>query len=388
MLDPRAFFEALKEAGIEFFAGVPDSLLKAFCAYVTDHASPGHHVIAANEGGAVALGVGYHLQTGGIPLIYMQNSGLGNAVNPLLSLVDPDVYAVPMLLLIGWRGEPGVGDEPQHVKQGRVMTAMLAAMEIPFTVLEADTVSGCAAVTKAVEHARRRGGPCAMVVRKGTLGAYELESRPESQYEMSREDAVRLIAERIDQNAIIVSTTGMTSRELFAFQEERGTGHGRDFLTVGGMGHCSQIALGIAMNADARDVFCLDGDGAVIMHMGSLAIIGTTRLRCFNHIVINNGVHDSVGGQPTVGFDIDVVGLARSLGYDCVLRATTSEEVCNALAVLRGSDGPSLLEIRVGPGHRPDVGRPTTTPKENKYMLMETLSGAVARRNEGFEAGR
>lgn len=371
MLQPRDFFEVLRRNEIEFFAGVPDSLLKSFCAYVTANVAPDHHVIAANEGGAVALGLGYHLATGKLPLIYMQNSGLGNSVNPLMSLADPDVYAVPMILLIGWRGEPGVKDEPQHRKQGRVMVPMLEAMEIPHAVLSTDLDEAQAIVENAVGHAREHSTPYAIVVRKGTFEKFALPDEDRPAYPMGREEAIKVIVDGLQSTDIVVSTTGMASRELFEYRVARGDGHGSDFLTVGGMGHASQIALGVAMQRPDRLVFCLDGDGAVLMHMGSLAINAQLKCPNFKHVVLNNGAHDSVGGQPTVGFDIDIPRVAEAVGYETVLRAEAAGEVEAGLRELRDAPGMGLLEIRVNKGSRPHLGRPTTTPLQNKEGFMD-----------------
>lgn len=370
MLQPRDFFEVLRRNEIEFFAGVPDSLLKSFCAYVTANVAPDHHVIAANEGGAVALGLGYHLATGKLPLIYMQNSGLGNSVNPLMSLADPDVYAVPMILLIGWRGEPGVKDEPQHRKQGRVMVPMLEAMEIPHAVLSTDLHEAQVIVENAVGHAREHSTPYAIVVRKGTFEKFALPEEDRPAYPMGREEAIKVIVDGLQSTDIVVSTTGMASRELFEYRVARGDGHGSDFLTVGGMGHASQIALGVAMQRPDRLVFCLDGDGAVLMHMGSLAINAQLNCPNFKHVVLNNGAHDSVGGQPTVGFDIDIPRVAEAVGYETVLRAEAAGEVEAGLRELRDAPGMGLLEIRVNKGSRPHLGRPTTTPLQNKEGFM------------------
>ncbi len=371
MLQPRDFFEVLRRNEIEFFAGVPDSLLKSFCAYVTANVAPDHHVIAANEGGAVALGLGYHLATGKLPLIYMQNSGLGNSVNPLMSLADPDVYAVPMILLIGWRGEPGVQDEPQHRKQGRVMLPMLEAMEIPHAVLSTDLDEAQAIVENAVGQAREHSKPYAIVVRKGTFENFALAGEDPPAYPMGREEAIKVIVDGLQSTDIVVSTTGMASRELFEYRVARGDGHGSDFLTVGGMGHASQIAFGVAMQRPDRLVFCLDGDGAVLMHMGSLAINAQLNCLNFKHVVLNNGAHDSVGGQPTVGFDIDIPRVAEAVGYQTVLRAESAGEVEEGLRELRDAPGMGLLEIRVNKGSRPDLGRPTTTPIQNKEGFMD-----------------
>lgn len=373
MLNPETIFELIRAQGVRFFAGVPDSLLKDFCAYVTDHAADEDHVITANEGNAVALAAGHFLGTGNPALVYMQNSGIGNAVNPLLSLADPEVYSIPMLLLIGWRGEPGVKDEPQHVKQGRVMTAMLDAMEIPRFVLDAQTAAPASVIGEACAVMREKMAPVALLVRKGVFEKYKLQKETATDYPLNREGAVKCIVDLLGEQDAVVSTTGMTSRELYEYRAARGDGHGSDFLTVGAMGHTASIAMGLARVRPERQVICLDGDGSVIMHMGALAVIGQSALSNFVHVVINNGAHDSVGGQPTAGFEINFVKIAESCGYERALSVSKPEEVRKAFAELAGGHGPALLEIRVNKGARADLGRPKTTPVENRDAFMGRL---------------
>lgn len=374
MIPCKSFFELLQEEGIDFFSGVPDSLLKDICAYISDHTPSERHVIAANEGAALALSGGYHLASGRIGLVYLQNSGLGNLVNPLTSLTDPEVYAIPAILLIGWRGEPGRHDEPQHVKQGRVMLDLLRTLEIPFEILPQEKDQFAAVVSKAAMTARKRSSPFALIVKKGTFESYKLRSAREDTFEMRREEAVKMILDGLKPEDVVVSTTGMTSREVFEHREAQGVGHARDFLTVGCMGHASKIAMGIALTKKDRTVYCLDGDGAALMHLGSLAIIGASGLRKFRHIVINNGAHDSVGGQPTVGMHMDLLGLARSLKYQWVKSTAHAAEVPSLLGELGETEGPALLEIKVNKGARSDLGRPTTTPIENKESFMKALT--------------
>ena len=367
------FYEALRNNGVGFFCGVPDSLLKEFCGFLSNEVDENKHIIAANEGGAVALASGYQLATGKLPFVYMQNSGLGNAINPLLSLADPDVYSIPMLVLIGWRGEPGVKDEPQHRKQGRVQNAMLDAMEIPYVELKVDTPDVENLVKKAAERARKDGGPVAILVRKNTFESNRFAEKESNDYTMTREDAIAFILEHISPDDILVSTTGKPSREVYEIREAKGDGHQRDFLTVGSMGHSSQIALGIAMNS-RRNVYCLDGDGSVIMHMGSLCITGCNAPDNFRHVVLNNGAHDSVGGQPTVAFDISIPGAAKGCGYRNVYSVSTAEELKTQFRRFQHSAGPALMEIRVKKGARQNLGRPSTSPAENKRELMKLLT--------------
>jgi phosphonopyruvate decarboxylase len=376
MLNPEEFVDCLKGNGVEFFTGVPDSLLKDFCACIAHTSRVGQHIIGANEGGAVALALGYHLATRKVPLVYLQNSGLGNVVNPLLSLVDEDVYSVPMLFVLGWRGEPGVHDEPQHKTQGRVMLPMLDAMGVPYSVLGPDVDQAEAIVQGALAHVRKTSAPFALVIKKGTFSSYAAPTRKQTDFPMSREEAIQQVIDSLDTRDVVVSTTGMPSREVYEYRSKKKHGHQRDFLTVGGMGHASQIALGIALQQPERSVYCLDGDGALLMHMGALTLNGTLKPRNLKHIVLNNGAHDSVGGQPTVALDIDILGIAHAAGYQQVFQAQTKEELEARLAELKRSIGPSLLEIRIQCGARKDLGRPTTTPVQNKNAFMDFLASS------------
>lgn len=373
MIRPEFFIEKLRAEGVEFYAGVPDSLLKNVCAYITDHFDKEHNIIAANEGGAVALAAGYHLATGKVGCVYMQNSGEGNAVNPLASLTDRDVYHIPLLLIVGWRGRPGVHDEPQHVKQGKITTSLLDVMGIGYEVLSKEEEAAARQIEKAMGSIRETGEAFALVVEKDTFDSYALQNVERNEYTMSREDAIRMVAASITEDAIIVSTTGMISRELFEYRTAMGQRHERDFLTVGSMGHASQIALGIALQHPERRVYCFDGDGASIMHMGNMAIVGSRRPKNFVHVVFNNGAHDSVGGQPTVGYEIDLVEIAKAVRYERAVRVCGAEELKDALEGLL-DEGLQLIEVRVKKGNRKDLGRPTTTPIQNKEALMAFLN--------------
>jgi phosphonopyruvate decarboxylase len=373
MIDPREFIEHLQANAVDFFTGVPDSLLKDFCACLEQRLRADRHIISANEGGAVALALGHHLATGTIPLVYLQNSGLGNIINPLLSLADKEVYSIPMLLVIGWRGEPGVPDEPQHTKQGRVLLPMLEAMEIPYSLLGPDVDHPETLVKDALAHVQKTSAPFAFVVKKGAFKPFTISRVATPDFQLSREEAIQQVLDVLKAGDLVVSTTGMPSREVYESRSRKGEGHQRDFLTVGGMGHASQIALGIALQQPARAVYCLDGDGALLMHMGSLAINGSLKPRNLTHIILNNGAHDSVGGQPTVGLGIDVPGIARAAGYEHACRAQTSQELHSCLLDLQKSIGPNLLEVRVHCGARKDLGRPATTPAQNKKAFMDFI---------------
>ena len=374
MIRPEYFIEKLRENGIDCFAGVPDSLLKNICAYITDHLDAQHNIITANEGAAVGLAAGYYLATGKPACVYMQNSGEGNIINPLASLTDPEVYNIPVLLLIGWRGRPGVHDEPQHVKQGKVTTGLLNIMGINFDILSKDEDKVEKQITKAVE-ALTRKEVYALVIEKDTFDNYQLSDSSlfTLHSSLSREEAIQTVAAALGEKDAIVSTTGMISRELFEYRTQKGEGHDRDFLTVGSMGHASQIALGIAMEKPDRRVWCLDGDGATIMHMGSMAIVAQKAPNNYIHVVFNNGAHDSVGGQPTVGLNIDLPRIARAVGYPHTYSVSTKEDLQDILTEIAKSDGLTLLEVKVKKGNRKDLGRPTTTALENKQNFMNYL---------------
>lgn len=374
MIRPEFFIEALKEKGIDCYAGVPDSLLKNICAYITDHFDATHNIIAANEGAAVGFAAGHYLATGKPACVYMQNSGEGNIINPLASLTDREVYNIPVLLLIGWRGRPGVHDEPQHVKQGKVTTGILNVMGVNYEVLSKEEDKAAAQIGKAAT-ALRNKEVFALVIEKDTFDEYKLLNVQENDLKMNREEAIQAVAAALGDKDCIVSTTGMISRELFEYRTAMNQGHERDFLTVGSMGHASQIALGIALAQPERRVWCFDGDGATIMHMGSMAITASKRPANYIHVVFNNGAHDSVGGQPTVGLKIDLPAVAKALGYSAAFSVSTRQDLNSQLSNLNSeiSQGPVLIEVKVRKGNRKDLGRPTTTPIENRDALMQFL---------------
>lgn len=374
MIRPQFLYDTLAKYGIDFYAGVPDSLLKNLCAFITDHADAQHHIIAANEGGAIGLAAGHYLATGNIPVVYMQNSGLGNIINPLASLTDREVYNIPVLLIIGWRGKPGIHDEPQHIKQGKVTTGLLNLMGIDYTVLSKEEDEADIQIKNAISYIQRSKECYAFVIEKGTFEEYVLHNVIKNNLTIIREDAIQAVASCINKNDVIVSTTGMISRELFEYRTRTRQGHERDFLTVGSMGHASQIALGIAMEKTDRKVWCFDGDGASIMHMGNMAITGSKAPNNYIHVIFNNGAHDSVGGQPTVGFDIDLPTIATAIGYKKAYSVNTMENLQKLLQTITKQRGPVLLQICVKRGNRKDLGRPTRTPIQNKEALMNFLN--------------
>lgn len=373
-LDPSEFISALQKRNIDFFTGVPDSLLKIFCSYLLDNVDKSNNIIAANEGNALSIATGYHLSTGKYPCVYMQNSGLGNIINPLLSLAHQGVYSIPMLLMIGWRGEPGKKDEPQHMIQGERTGPLLTAAGTNFEVLP-DYIEGAEqAIESAINYMKNRGGPYAFIVRRQTFAEYKQQRKFTNDYPLSREDCINAIVENAGEYDPIISTTGFASRELYELQKREKKSVRNCFLCVGSMGHASSIALGIALQKKSRKVICLDGDGAAIMHMGSLAVIGGKGVKNIIHIILNNNVHESVGGQPTVGGKISFTEIGKSCGYKQTFEVKTKEEIANALKQCTVSNGPSLLEVKCHTKTRGNLSRPKETPKMNKEEFMDFLS--------------
>ena len=375
MIEVDKFYKSLISNQIEFFTGVPDSLLKSFCAYIKDNACADKNIIAANEGNAIGIATGYYLSTGKIGLVYMQNSGLGNTINPLVSLDDKLVYNIPVLLLVGWRGEPGKKDEPQHKKQGLITVETLELLNIKYKVIDESTSNEEVdnIIIKACEYMRETNEPYGIVVKKNTFEEYKLKNSIHTDFEMSREEAIEVIIDSMKETSIVVSTTGMISRELFELREKKNQEHNKDFLTVGSMGHASQIAFGIAVSKKDKDVYCFDGDGAMIMHLGGLSIIGSHDDVNIKHVLFNNGAHDSVGGQDTVGLNINLPLVAEACGYKKVYSCSTRDELIKYAEIIKDINGPVLLEIKIRKGARKDLGRPTRTPIENKNDFMDFL---------------
>ena len=365
----------LEIIGSDFYTGVPDSQLKALCGYLirTYGTDPKHHIIAANEGNCAALAAGYHLATGRVPVVYMQNSGEGNIVNPAASLLNERVYAIPTVFIVGWRGEPGIHDEPQHSFQGKITRSLLDLMEIRSFVIGKDTTDN--EVRAAMTEFRpllEAGKDVAFVIRKGALtdSVPAIYSNP---YTMNREEIIRHIAAASGKDPI-VSTTGKASRELFEIRAANGQSHKYDFLTVGSMGHSSSIALGVALNQPYRRVWCIDGDGAVLMHMGAMAVIGAYKPENLIHVVINNEAHETVGGMPTVAGHTDLVAVAKACGYPYAARVERFEDLDRELAAAKARRALTFLEVKAALGARADLGRPTTTALENKKNFMRCLA--------------
>ena len=404
-MDAQHLLSACAGAGIDFFTGVPDSQLKGLCdtLYATYGVAGKQHIVAANEGNAIALCAGHYLATGRPGLCYMQNSGLGNAVNPIASLMDGQVYGLPCLMVVGWRGEPvaevsgepltkavkssdlmactlgaqsvtrATDDEPQHVKQGQVTLSQLELLDVPYMVLDkAMTEDEFDASFADIRAHLDAGRTAAIVVKKGSLTC-SMKPKYGNANAMTREEAVGVIARLAGKRDVFVSTTGKLSRELFELREAMGEGHDRDFLTVGSMGHASMIALGIALEQPDRRVWCLDGDGAALMHLGAMAVLGQKKPANLVHVVINNAAHETVGGMPVCEGALNLTGLAMSAGYRHVSRAANEMELYQAADAAMTAGELAFIEVMCAVGARDDLGRPTTTPQQNRDALMKFI---------------
>ena len=372
MIDPAYFYKLLEKNGLNFFVGVPDSLLRSFCAYVDDKSQEGKHIISANEGNAIGIAAGYHLSTKKTPVVYMQNSGLGNCINPLASLTDAEVYSIPMVLVIGWRGEPGTKDEPQHIKQGRITEEQLKILGIDYFVMDS-TSDIELLVLSCLEKINQTNSPVAILVRTGTFSDYIPIKKDKHLYNFSREEAINLIVELTKPDDLIISTTGKCSRELYEIRKVRGESQ-KDFLTVGSMGHTSSISLGVALGAPTKKVICLDGDGSTLMHLGSLPIIGSMSPKNLLHVILNNGSHESVGGQPTVAREIDLNKLSQASNYVNFFELSKAEDLRKSWDEIYFSKGPTMLALNIDSSSRSDLGRPESTALENKKNFMSFLN--------------
>ncbi len=359
---------------VDFYTGVPDSLLKPLCNYLMDAygIDSKHHMIAANEGNCTAIAAGYHLATGKVPAVYMQNSGEGNVINPLASLLNDKVYAIPMIFIVGWRGEPGVHDEPQHIYQGEVTVKLLEDMDVAaYVVTKETTEEELDAQMQVFRSLLAQGKDVAFVVKKGAL-SFEKNVEYSNKNHMRREEIIEHIV-NVSKEDPILSTTGKASRELFEIREKNGQSHKYDFLTVGSMGHTSSIALGVALQKPQQKIWCIDGDGAMLMHMGAMAVIGANKPSNLVHIVINNGAHETVGGLPTVASEINLVKMAEACGYPYAVRVSEFEQLDKELQAAKERRELTLIEVECAIGARKDLGRPTTTALENKENFMRYL---------------
>lgn len=360
--------------GSDFYTGIPDSQLKALCNYLMKRygIDPKHHIIAANEGNCMALAAGYHLATGKVPVVYMQNSGEGNMMNPLASLLNDKVYSIPVILIVGWRGEPGIPDEPQHIYQGEVTVKLLEDMDVATFQIGADTTDD--EVIKAMKDFNRilqSGKDVAFIICKGALTDSSVV-KYENGYQMLREEIIQHIV-KVSGEDPIISTTGKASRELFENRIANKQSHKYDFLTVGSMGHSSSIALGVAIQKPDRSIWCIDGDGALLMHMGAMAVIGSIKPDNFIHVVINNGAHETVGGMPTVAESVDLAAVAKACGYSYAVCVDNFKNLDMELKAAKNRKQLSFLEVKCAIGTREDLGRPTSPPIENKKIFMEYL---------------
>jgi phosphonopyruvate decarboxylase len=371
MISPGKLYDFLKKKDVSFFTGVPDSLLKHFLKYVQDHSSPDEHIITANEGLAVGLASGYHFATGKLPLVYLQNSGLGNLINPLTSLADKEMYSIPMLLLIGWRGKPGTKDEPQHVKMGRITKELLEVLEVPVYQLGENEEAGFASINDAIEEASEYKKPVALLVPEEIFERYEGKA-VENHYSLIREEVIKKIITQLKGDETVVCTTGKIGREFYEHNELLERRISNYFLSVGAMGHASHIALGVANRKTGRTIM-LDGDGALLMQMGALPVIAQHVSSDFIHIVINNGSHESVGGQPTAAFLADCCDLAKASGYTNTVRITNEGELLHWLNNGLFAPGLQFVEIRTNQLSRKNLGRPAGNPADWKNDFMKAL---------------
>ena len=375
MINQKRFLDTLQESGVRFFTGVPDSFLNGFCNYLLETIPEDRHVIAANEGNAIAIASGYYFSTGIVPLVYMQNSGMGNTINPLVSLTDKHVYQVPMVLLIGWRGEPGTElKHPQHKTQGEITLKTLDLLAIPYAIAEEDDDKLEEQVRWAVRIAKEEKKQVAVIGRKGIFAGGRKPNISDECYPLSREEAIDIILDTMPKNTIYTATTGRATREIYFLRERRGEGHQHDFLNLGSMGHASSVALGMALAKKDRNVVCLDGDSAALMHMGCFTMVSKLDVPNFLHIVLNNGAHESVGGQPCAGQKVDFTKIAEGSGYQTIGKPVTNkEELEEAIKQLKSQDKAAFIDVRIHKGLKGELPPLDISSRGLIQDLMEEL---------------
>jgi len=373
MVNLQQLFQSLDNLGVRFFTGVPDSLLNDFCLYLVNNIPDGQHVMAANEGNAIAIAAGNYIATGNIPLVYMQNSGIGNATNPLLSLTHNCVYGIPMVLVIGWRGDPSIDDHSQHKKQGELTPVLMKDMDIPYDILNADNT----VIEKfkwAVAKAKEISSPVALIVKKAILTEkIKKQVFPTSEL-MNREEAISHVIDVLGNNAIYLGTTGRATREVHEQVNAHQIETGHEFQNVGSMGHVSSVGLGIALAKPLQKVVVFDGDAAAVMHLGAFATNCRYKAGNLIHIVLNNGVNESVGGQPSSGFLINLTKIAEACGYQTPGHfIDTSEELQQFIQENQNNDMPLFVDVHVRQGIRNDMPKLNIDHQAQKYALMEFL---------------
>ena len=367
MIKVNTLINLLKKNNTNFFTGVPDSVLKELSSYLKNQRN---HIIATSEGSAVSIGIGHYLSTKKIPCIYMQNSGLSNALNPLISIAHKKVYSIPLILIIGWRGSPKVKDEPQHNVKGKITREILKLLNIKYTILRSN--KDFKKFDKQIKHAKKNNTIVACLIEQGTLHKNSKSSSKKDFYSLDKEYFLKTLIKEIPTRSKVISSTGYNSRELMYLRKKFNLNKSKDFYMVGGMGHTSSVALGYSL-VSKNNTFCIDGDGAFLMHTGSIAEIGSRSVKRFKHIVINNGCHDSVGGQPTRAGNIDLEKIASSFGYKVFPSCKSKDALIETLEKFMSSQDCSFLEIKANPGFRNNLGRPTTSPEENKVCFMQSI---------------
>ncbi len=366
MINPIKFIEFFKRNKISFFTGVPDSTLKNF-TYLLNKEFKNHYPVY-NEGSAISLAIGYHLSKKNIACVYLQNSGLSNAINPLISIAHKKVYSIPLLILIGWRGSPkGPPDEPQHHVKGKITKDILKLLDIKTIVLNDE--NDFSKLKKLINFSKNNNRAVACLIKNNTFKNVNLTfKKKHKKSKIYRKEVLDELLKQIKKKTKIISTTGFTSREIYQLRKEKNYQNGKDFYMVGGMGHAGMVSLGVAIN-EKNQIICLDGDGSILMHMGSLKTQGLFGRKNFKHILLNNNCHESVGEQDTFAEGTNFPKLCKMLGYKNVFEISYKKDLKKKLNSFLKSNGPSFLEIKIRTGTLKNLIRPNSflSIKNNFY---------------------
>ena len=363
MIKVDALINLLKKNNTNFFTGVPDSVLKELSSYLKNKRN---HIIATNEGAAVSIGIGHYLSTKKIPCIYMQNSGLSNALNPLISIAHKKVYSIPLILVIGWRGSPRIKDEPQHNVKGKITQQLLKLLNIKYTVLKSN--KDFAKFDKQIKYAKKSKSIVACLIERGTLQKIIKSNSKKDFYNLDKEFFLKKLLEELPSKSKVIASTGYNSRELMYLRKKFNFNNSKDFYMVGGMGHTSSVALGFSLSSKNK-TFCIDGDGSFLMHLGSIMTAGNFANKNFKYILLNNNTHDSVGGQSTNADNIDFDRLSKSLGFKKFYSIKKKQNLRKIIKNFIKINSPSFLEVKVTNSKIKKLPRPDDLIKiKNQFM--------------------
>ena len=365
MIKIDSLINVLKKNDINFFTGIPDSILIELSRFLQNK-NKRKHIRATSEGSAISIGIGHYLSTKQVPCIYMQNSGLSNALNPLISITSKKVYNIPLVLIIGWRGSPRVKDEPQHNVKGKITESILKLLNIKYTIVRSG--NDLSQFNKIVKNAKKNNNIAACLIEQGTIKKIKKTYNKKNFYKLNKELFLKTLLETLEKNSKVISSTGYNSRELMYLRNKYKLINTKDFYMVGGMGHTASVALGYSLSTKKKTI-CIDGDGSFLMHLGSIKTAGTFANNNFKYILLNNNSHDSVGGQNTYANNIDFEKLSKSLGFKKFYKIKNNKNLKQNIKRFLKGNNLNFLEVKITNSKIKNLPRPNDLIKiKNLFM--------------------